>query len=108
MTGRSTSSSAAFGRSWVTMTGAGRSSGRCAGSATASPEIAMADRTGPFVVRDSVFAKLIAVMLTTAASLLLLVAVFFWFFVSPSVIPSIDHGQMVRAHVALLALLLCL
>jgi signal transduction histidine kinase len=39
----------------------------------------------------SVFAKLVAVMLTMAASLLLLVGGFFWFIVSPAVMISIDR-----------------
>jgi hypothetical protein len=40
---------------------------------------------------SSVFAKLVAVMLTMAASLLLLVGGFFWFIVSPVVSTSIDR-----------------
>jgi signal transduction histidine kinase len=40
---------------------------------------------------SSVFAKLVAVMVTMAASLLLLVGAFFWFIVSPTVSTSIDR-----------------
>jgi signal transduction histidine kinase len=46
---------------------------------------------GRISIRDSVFAKLVAVMVTMAASLLLLVGGFFWFIVSPNVITSIDR-----------------
>jgi signal transduction histidine kinase len=41
--------------------------------------------------RSSVFAKLVAVMVTMAATLLLLVGGFFWFIVSPTVSASIDR-----------------
>jgi signal transduction histidine kinase len=41
--------------------------------------------------RSSVFAKLVAVMVTMAATLLLLVGGFFWFIVSPMVTASIDR-----------------
>lgn len=44
-----------------------------------------------FGMGESVFGKLVAVMLTMAASLLLLVGGFFWFIVSPNVITSIDR-----------------
>jgi signal transduction histidine kinase len=52
--------------------------------------------------RSSVFAKLVAVMVTMAASLLLLVGGFFWFIVSPTVSTSIDrvleeHARTVAA-----------
>src|SRR5262249_56613781 len=43
-----------------------------------------------FGVRDSVFARLVAVMMTMAASLLLLVGGFFLLIVSPAVGASID------------------
>lgn len=42
-------------------------------------------------IRGSVFAKLVAVMVTMAASLMLLVGGFFWFMVSPAVSISIDR-----------------
>jgi signal transduction histidine kinase len=45
----------------------------------------------PFGIQESVFAKLVAVMLTMAASLLLLVGGFFWFIVSPTLSTSIDR-----------------
>jgi signal transduction histidine kinase len=44
-----------------------------------------------FGLHESVFAKLVAVMVTMAASLLLLVGGFFWFIVSPIVSTSIDR-----------------
>jgi signal transduction histidine kinase len=44
-----------------------------------------------FSVRRSVFAKLVAVMITMAASLLLLVGGFFWFVVSPTLNSTIDR-----------------
>src|SRR5262249_36137760 len=59
--------------------------GPCAASATASRETTVIDR------HSSVFAKLVAVMVTMAASLLLLVGGFFWFIVSPAVSTSIDR-----------------
>jgi signal transduction histidine kinase len=42
-------------------------------------------------VHESVFAKLIAIMLAMASSLLLVVAIFFWFIVGPNVNTSIHH-----------------
>jgi signal transduction histidine kinase len=44
-----------------------------------------------FTVRDSVFAKLVVVMVTMAASLLILVGAFFWFIVSPTVSRALDR-----------------
>jgi signal transduction histidine kinase len=46
---------------------------------------------GRFGLHESVFAKLVAVMVTMAASLLLLVGGFFWVIVSPTVSTSIDR-----------------
>src|SRR5215831_10793607 len=59
--------------------------GPCAASGTASRETTVIDR------HSSVFAKLVAVMVTMAASLLLLVGGFFWFIISPAVGASIDR-----------------
>jgi signal transduction histidine kinase len=42
-------------------------------------------------VHESVFAKLVAIMVTMAASLLVLVGAFFWFIVSPNLHTSIDR-----------------
>ena len=55
--------------------------------------------------RSSVFAKLVAVMVTMAATLLLLVGGFFWFIVSPMVSASIDrvreeYARHDRGHLA--------
>jgi signal transduction histidine kinase len=47
---------------------------------------------------ESVFAKLVAVMVTMAASLLLLVGGFFWFIVSPAVSTTIDRVLEEQAH----------
>jgi signal transduction histidine kinase len=63
------------------------------------PSATSADRADPathakarrFGLHESVFAKLVAVMVTMAASLLLLVGGFFWFIVSPTVSTSIDR-----------------
>lgn len=51
-----------------------------------------------FRVRESVFAKLVAVMVTMAASLLLLVGGFFWFIVRPSAETSIDRVLEAQAR----------
>jgi signal transduction histidine kinase len=51
-----------------------------------------------FAVRKSVFAKLVAVMVTMATSLLLLVGGFFWFVISPTVNTTIDRVLDDQAH----------
>jgi len=50
-----------------------------------------ADSAPGFGMHESVFAKLVAVMVTMAASLLLIVGGFFWFIVSPTVGTSVDR-----------------
>src|SRR5215468_3289149 len=68
------------------MTRSGRCSfGPCAVSATASRETTVTDR------HSSVFAKLVAVMVTMAGSLLFLVAGFFWLIINPAISTTIDR-----------------
>jgi signal transduction histidine kinase len=56
-----------------------------------SPDSSSVTTAPAFRLHGSVFAKLVAVMVTMAASLLLLVFGFFWFIVSPNVSTSIDR-----------------
>lgn len=64
----------------------------------------MTERPAFTGIRQSVFAKLVAIMLTMAASLLGMVAIFFWLVVTSN---AVSVGHNLRAvHAALLALLL--
>src|SRR3990170_3588184 len=72
-------------------------SGPCGGSATASSEARMTDRTW-LRIRHSVFAKLVAIMFTMAASLLVLVTAFFVLYLGPLMNASIEGVVQEYVH----------
>src|SRR5713101_1845827 len=88
--GPSMSSSVDFDRSSVTIRSSRHLSAPCAGSGTGSSEEAMSERAWLLYVRQSVFTKLVAIMLALTAILLVLVFGFFRLYVGPMMNASID------------------
>src|SRR5262249_5748832 len=84
-------SSRACGRSWATTRASPPSSRPCAASAIASSGAGVSDRFPAPAVYQSVFARLLVIMLVMALVLMGLVIGFFPFIVNPNVSASLDR-----------------